>query len=127
MKIMLMFYHLLAFILLAWFAALQLNDPDPVYWGGFYGLCALVPLLAAFRVESRILYTLCMVYGVTALVLTGSGSLEYLGHVDESLLHGMRPDKPYIEETRELLGTLIALSLISVYPLTRRRRMQVEF
>lgn len=124
MKIALMFYHLLAFILLAWFAALQLNDPDPLYWGGFYGLCALVPLLAAFRVESRILYALCMLYGVTALVLSLHGGLEYLGHADESLLHGMSPDKPYIEETRELLGSLIALGMISFYPLTRRRRKQ---
>lgn len=125
MKIVLMIYHLLAFVLLAWFAALQLNDPDPMYWGAFYALCALVPLLAFFRIESLILYGLCVVYGISALVLTVSGELEYLRHAGtESLLHGMSADKPYIEEAREFLGASIALALISVYPLTRRRRRQ---
>ena len=125
MKIALMIYHLATFVVLAWFAALQLNDPDPLYWGGFYALCTLVPLLAVFRIESLVLYGLCMIYGVSALVLTGSGELEYLQHAGtESLLQGMNPDKPYIEEAREFLGALIALALISVYPLTRRWRKQ---
>lgn len=123
MKIVLMVYHLLALLILGWFAALQLNDPDPLYWGGFYALCALVPLLAVFRIESLLLYGLCVLYGVSALVLTGGGELEYLQHAGtESLLHGMSADKPYIEEAREFLGALIALALISVYPLTRRHR-----
>lgn len=125
MKMVFMFYHLVAFILLVWFSILQLNDPDPLYWGGFYALCALVPVLAAFHIESRILYALCVVYGITALVLTGSGELEYLRHAGtESLLQGMSSGKPYIEEAREFLGALIALGLISVYPLTRRKRQQ---
>lgn len=127
MKIVLMAYHLLALIVLAWFAALQLNDPDPLYWGGFYMLCALVPLLAVFRIESLILYGLCVVYGISALILTGAGELEYLRHAGtESLLQGMNSDKPYIEEAREFLGALIALALISVYPLTRLHRRQAD-
>jgi hypothetical protein len=114
----------LAFLLLAWAAALQMKDPDPLFWGGFYTLCALVPLLAAFSIESRILYALCVIYGVTALILTASGELEYLRHAGtEPLLQGMNLDKPYIEEAREFLGTLIALGLITVYPLTRRKRV----
>jgi hypothetical protein len=123
MKIALKIYHLLAFVVLAWFAALQLNDPDPLYWGGFYALCALVPLLAAFRIESLVLWGGCVIYGFSALVLTASGELEYLRHAGtESLLHGMSADKPYIEEAREFLGVLIALALVTVYPLTKRKR-----
>lgn len=116
MKIVMMAYYLLAFITLACFAALQLNDPDPLFWGGFYGLCAMVPLLGAFKIDIRIPYALCLLYG--AVVLwdpTTGGFVEYLGHArTESMLHDMAPDKPYIEEAREFLGTLIALGLITV-------------
>jgi hypothetical protein len=115
MKIILMLYHLLAFLLLVTAAILQINDPDPLLWGGFFSLCALIPLLSIFKLDVRILYPLCLVYGIVVLVPTIGGFLEYIRRSDsESLLQGMSPDKPYIEEARELLGALIALGLITV-------------
>lgn len=119
---MLMFYHLPAFLLLSTAAALQLNDPDPLFWGGFYLLCALVPLLAIFKIHSRLLYGLCFLYGIAAMALTSGGSVEYLQHAhEESLTQAMGPDKPYIEEAREFLGAVIALCIISVYLFRNRK------
>jgi hypothetical protein len=121
MKIMLMFYHLMAFLLLVVAAALQLNDPDPVYWGGFYSFCALIPLLAIFRIHSWILYALCAIYGLVVIIPTIDGFAEYLRQA-EPLLQQMSADKPYIEEAREFLGALIALALISVYPVIQCKK-----
>jgi hypothetical protein len=119
---MLMFYHVPAFLLLIAAAALQLNDPDPLFWGGFYLLCALIPALAVFKIHSHLLYGLCLVYGIAALVLTAGGGMEYLQHAhEESLTQAMAPNKPYIEEAREFLGAVIALCIISVYLLRNRK------
>lgn len=114
---MLMLFDLAAFLLLTTAAALQFNDPDPWFWVSFYFVCALVPLLAFFKIYSRVLFWLGVAFSVTAIGLTVDGGIDYLRHIqEESLLQGMSPDKPYIEEARELLGALIALAIISVYP-----------
>jgi hypothetical protein len=104
-----------AFLLLIAAAALQLNDPDPVYWGGFYFVCSLVPLLALFRINNWILYVLCGIYGLVVIIPTIDGFIQDL-RLAEPLLQQMSPDKPYIEEAREFLGALIALALVAVYP-----------
>ena len=120
---LMLFFNLAAFLLLAIATALQLNDPDPWFWAGFYFICSLIPLLAVFKIYSRALYWICFLFCITAITLTVGGGVEYLRHIhEESLLQGMSPDKPYIEETRELLGTLIALAIITVYPLRNRKK-----
>ncbi len=120
MKILLPLYYSLAFLLLIAFAALQFNDPDWLFWGGFYAACALIPLLAFFRIYSWIPYVLCIIYSVVVISPAIDGFFEYLRH-SESLLYGMSPDRPYIEEAREFLGTLIAVGLITVSMLCRKR------
>jgi hypothetical protein len=125
MKIALMFYHLLAFLLLVVAAGLQLNDPDPVYWGGFYFLCALVPLLAIFRIHSWILYFLCVTYFLAVIIPTIDGFFEEL-RLAEPLMQQMSVDKPYVEEAREFLGALIALGLISVYPVMQWKKRKQQ-
>jgi hypothetical protein len=116
-------FDLVAFLLLAVSAALQYNDPDPWFWASFYFACSLVPLLTIFKIYSRILYWLGVAFCITAIGMSVDGGVEYLRHMsEESLLRGMSPDKPYIEETRELLGSLIALAIISVYPFRNRKR-----
>lgn len=128
MKIILTLYHLLAFLLLAAAAMLQLNDPDPLLWAGFFSSCALTPLLAVFRVDVRILYLLCAAYGIVVLIPTIDGLLEYLRLADSvSLLQGMSTDKPYIEEAREFLGVLIAYGLITVSMLGSKQQKTVGF
>lgn len=108
--------HSGAFLLLASMALVQLNDPDPLFWTGLYGLCALVPTLAFFGKRYPLLNWVCLAYCGAALVLSVSGAFEYLQHAgDESLIQDMSPEKPYIEVAREFLGTLIALSIVAGY------------
>ena len=95
------------------FAALQLNDPDPTIWTGFYLVCAAVPLLVVFNKFVRPLFWLAVALCAVELVLSGSGAYNYYLHMDqEPLMQSMNPEKPYIEEAREFLGAAIALGLV---------------
>jgi hypothetical protein len=110
----------IAFLLLA---ALQLNDPDPLFWVALYGLCALPPLLALINRSRDALFWMAVGFCVAGLALTLTGGVEYLDHMrEDSLLHSMTDNKPYIEEAREVLGTLIALALLTAHRLNRRSR-----
>jgi hypothetical protein len=107
--------------LLVYFTVVQFNDPDPVFWVGLYLLSAAVPTLGLCGYRSRPLLAAVVAYGVVALALTVGGAFAYLPHAgDESLLQDMSPDKPYIEETREFIGTAIALCLVFVTVLVTR-------
>lgn len=108
--------HLFFLSLLVLMSYIQLNDPDPVYWVAFYGLCALVPALAMFNIGQRYFNWICIGFGLLTLALTSAGALEYLQHMaTESLIQDMSIDKLYIEEAREFIGTLIALFVVTGY------------
>lgn len=107
--------------LLIVFAVVQLNDPDPAFWIGLYVMCAAVPLLGLFGYQSRLLLGAAIAYCVVAMVITVGGAMDYLPRAGgESLLQDMSPDKPYIEETREFIGTGIALCLIILATIVTR-------
>jgi hypothetical protein len=103
------------------FAALQLNDPDPIVWAGFYSVCALVPLLLLFerflfsRQLLRPLLWLSLLLCGAQLLVAAPGALNYWQHSgEEALMQAMNPAKPYIEEAREFLGALIALVMVGL-------------
>lgn len=97
------------------FAWLQLNDPDPVIWTSFYVLCALVPLLELFNKHNRFVFWSAFVCCIIVLGIYAEGVYTYYLHSEEeALMQSMNPEKPYIEEAREFLGSLIALVLISI-------------
>ena len=103
------------------FASLQFNDPDPVIWVSFYGLCAAVPLLLLANKFIRPLFWLTLVICGIELFVSAPGAYNYYLHMDqEPLMQGMNPDKPYIEEAREFLGALIALLLVCISALLAR-------
>jgi hypothetical protein len=92
------------------FAYFQFNDPDPTLWIAIYAYVAVIGLL----VFAQKYYKWAIIAGV---IICGAGFLYLLpsvyewlaNHADVSLLYGMAPDKPYIEESRECGGLLIAL------------------
>ncbi len=97
------------------FASLQLNDPDPIMWAGFYILCALVPLLLVFNIYYASLFWAALAACVAQLCVAGPGAFEYSRYMaQEALMQAMNPDKPYIEEAREFSGVLIALVCITL-------------
>ena len=119
--------------LLAYVAWLQLNDPDPFFWVTLYLICASIPLFSLFKNSHKylsILTVIATIFCFIALVLTYQGMLEYLLlHINnESLVNDMSPDKPYIEEGREFIGTLMALIIIlSYWLLSRKQQLKNQF
>lgn len=107
-------FTLLSTLVLIAFASLQLNDPDPVLWVAFYLLCAAVPLLVAINKPNRLLFILAVIACLLEMTRTVTGAYQYYLHMtEEPLMQSMNPAKPYIEEAREYLGSLIALILVS--------------
>jgi hypothetical protein len=96
------------------FAYLQLNDPDPIIWTSFYLICALVPALALLNKPNRVLFWIAILMCIVALGIYAHGAFTYYQHShEEALMQSMNPAKPYIEEAREFLGSLIALCLVA--------------
>ncbi len=107
--------HLLFALTLVAFAYLQLNDPDPVVWTLFYLICAVVPLLELINKRNRYVFWIAVGLCILDLgIYTHGASTYYLHSNEEALMQSMNPAKPYIEEAREFLGSLIALVLINI-------------
>ncbi len=108
-------------LILFGFAALQINDPDPVIWVIFYCLCAAVPLFLLANKFIRPLFWLTLTLCVIELFLSAPGAYNYYLHMDqEPLMQSMNPEKPYIEEAREFLGAMIAVVLVGLSGLLAR-------
>jgi hypothetical protein len=91
------------------FTYVQFNDPDPERWVTLYGMVAGLSLLHGFwkplPYVTVALMGLCLIWALTLI----PGMLEWFSSDDKSEMLGhMMDDKPYIEQTRELGGLLIA-------------------
>jgi hypothetical protein len=100
-------------------AALQFNDPDPVYWVAVYTGAATVIGARALGHHNEF-WTAVAVGGVLAgMLMTVAGFGEYLLSGDYGSIFGeMLLSKPYVEETRECLG--LALTLVALLFAGRR-------
>ncbi len=109
-------------LILASFAVIQLNDPDPLFWFSLYAACALGPLITIFRSFIGPVFWVGVGFCLAGVALTLEGGLEYLQHASqEPLMQDMNPEKPYIELAREVIGALIALGIISAHFFLHRR------
>jgi hypothetical protein len=105
------------FIIFFVFAAIQVNDPDPLLWIALYGVvagCAVIRLWAPqleFSIWLTGIQVGMLVYGLFLV----PGFIEFLGQPDKIDLVGqMKAESPWIEETRELIGLLIAIFALNL-------------
>ncbi len=99
------------------FAFVQLNDPDPVLWIIIYLSMAAICILAIFKKYYKIaMAVLAAGYLVYAVILF-PGLVEWLQSKDKSLLFDdlAKMQHLYIEESREFLGLVICLAVLTVY------------
>lgn len=91
------------------FAALQVNDPDPILWILIYGVMAVVSVMAIFDYYNRWLMSALAVLYLIYMIILFPGLAEWLRQNDKSVLFDdvMKMEFPYIEESREFLGLLI--------------------
>jgi hypothetical protein len=94
-------------------ASLQYNDPDPYLWMPVYLFGALICYLAIRKKFSRLMYIGGLIfYSAFAmyLIFSQDGLLTWIRqHEAESIVQGMKAEKPWIEKTREFFGLLILI------------------
>ncbi len=101
------------FLALGWFTYLQFNDPDAVFWIIIYASAALIPLLGLFDRRYLAVTVIVSLLCLFEIISSSHGAYTYWLHRhDEALMQSMNPNKPYIEEAREFLGSLIALAMV---------------
>lgn len=109
------------------FAALQINDPDPLLWILIYGAMVVICGMAAFGIyNKRVMIILAICYLVYCVVLW-PGVSEWLSQENKSVLFDdvMKMEFPYIEESREFLGLAICLLVLAFYLLSALRKKPV--
>lgn len=100
------------------FGYLNLNDKDSWLWVPIYVLaavlCGLVPLGMVFPTVYLIAMGFYLVYAVI-LFVAKDGVWDWLTkYQSQSLVQSMQATKPYIEQTREFFGLLIATGAIAI-------------
>ena len=105
------------------FALLQLNDPDPLIWVTYYAAVAAVCTVAAYRPLPIAVFVALAAVTAAGVVLTLPGFVDWvLNRPASDLWAPMSSDRSYIEDSRELLGLLIAGgSLLVAHRLSRQR------
>lgn len=109
-------FNITFIVLFVVFAALQYNDPDPYIWVPIYLLAAFLCYKAIKAHYPRGLYIAALVvYGGYAMYLffDKTGVINWAeAHHAENLVHSMKAEKPWIEETREFGGLLIVIAVL---------------
>jgi hypothetical protein len=99
------------------FAFVQLNDPDPVLWIIIYLSMAAICILATFNKYYKIVMVILAVGYLIYGIILFPGLLEWLQTENKSLLFDdiAKMQHLYIEESREFLGLVICLAVLTVY------------
>lgn len=115
--------HLISAALLLALAALQLNDPDALFWATVYGFAALVPLLRIAKRRPPALWGVALGLVWAGWLSCLPGFVDYLDSGEYALIGGaMSDDKPYVESAREWIGaTAAALILFLGYGFIGRK------
>ncbi len=109
-------------VLLLLIAALQWNDPDPLYWIAVYAGGGAVAIGRAMGRYSGFWTALLTGAVLAGLVIALPGTWQYLvsGNYG-SILGDMRPDN-YVEPAREFFGLLLLLGVLVYYVRTADRQ-----
>lgn len=103
-------------------AVVQINDPDPYVWIALYFLVGLVAGLAVFGKYNLPLTGVTLLACLIAAIWTAPGFFNYITqHSSENLMQDMSADRPYIEQTREFLGMVIAVAVMGFYLIRTRK------
>ena len=111
-------------------AGLQYNDVDPLLWIVLYGFGAWACFMAArgryliWAYASGIAVYLGFV--VYFLIFKHNVLDWALHHEAKDLVQSMKADKPWIEETREVLGLMIMIAVLAADWMVAARRKRTS-
>ena len=96
--------------------ALQLNDPDPLYWVTVYAMTALIPHGRLLQPHYASLFWITVGMVFAGLLQSYSGFIDFVTAGDWGLLTAPMTDKlPAIEYAREFLGLLFSVVCLVGY------------
>lgn len=99
-------------VLFALFAAVQLNDPDPLLWCAAYAAVAVLWALAAvgryFRPFTAVLALVLTAWLFTLL----PDFVDWLLMGTPSIVGSMKAEEPHIELVREFGGLMVAIAAL---------------
>lgn len=108
-------------------AALQLNDPDPLFWISLYLAAAVICAFAAFDKYNRWATLLVMAACVYELSKLMPDFVRWIKEGMPSITESMKASTPHVELVREFLGVAIILAtLIFQYVRGRIRNQTVR-
>ena len=96
-------------------AALQLNDPDPIYWVLVYGGTAMIAFAQGLGSHSRFWTGACIGAVATGIISTAPAFGDYLTSENFSSIFNGMGSRDYIENSREFLGLVLAFVLLTTY------------
>lgn len=104
------------------FAALQYNDPDPLLWMVVYSYVALIPVLYLLNIYpvKTILFSIIVLVIFSSFYIPGVIDWLRYGTMRE-IAQEMKATKPYIEESREFFGIIIALAALFFYYIKEKK------
>jgi len=109
------------------FAAIQFNDPDPLFWIIIYGFVAVISALATFGKYYNLPTIIGMVVSfVWAGILFPSIIELVTEHELKDLTANMHADREYIEKARESFGLLIAFFAL-LYHFYRGKKVKRQY
>ena len=91
-------------------AALQYNDPDPLYWTVAYGAAALACGRFALGRGPRTLVWLALGVTLAGVLSTAPGFFAWIGS-GQSLTGDM--SQPFVEQAREFIGIGVASAVLA--------------
>ncbi|MES2733172.1 MAG: transmembrane 220 family protein [Bacteroidota bacterium] len=101
-------------IIFVLFAALQLNDPDPLVWMPIYLYAALMAgLAAAGKFNIPALVVGAAFYLIGAIYLFPSSVGDWLHHEEQA--KSLQMTLPFVEEARESMGLMICFLVLAFY------------
>src|SRR5690606_22485274 len=111
-------FNIVCCILFLISAGLQYNDVDPLLWIVLYGYSAWACFMAArgrYIIWSYMLGVVVYLAFVAYYLIFKHGALDWFQHhATSDLVQSMKADKPWIEETREVLGLLIMVAVLAI-------------
>ena len=117
------YFNLLLSALFLASAAVQLNDPDPIFWVALYGGVAIVCAFAAFNRYHVWLIILGLAVSAFELFRLAPGFMSWISSGAPSIISTMQAETPYIEIVREFLGVLVCF-VVLLFHYIRGRKFQ---
>ena len=101
------------------FAAIQLNDPDPVYWILVYGGTAAILIGRSFGKRNQFWTGVCAGVALTGIIPAVPGFTQYLTSGTLLSIFSEMHDQSYFENSREFIGLLMSLTTLAAHAITK--------